>query len=96
VQALGRKPEFSVLREAIERHACSPVAAASTIADVDSSQLDILIRAFAQGFENSAELCSFAVAEGNVVLLQRAVENCCLFNEKVCAAAASGGHLSCL
>jgi hypothetical protein len=96
VRELGNMQEFSVLREVIERQACTAIAAAATIADVDSSQLDILIRAFAQGFENSAELCNFAVAEGNQALLQRAVEDGCLFNEKVCATAARGGHLSCL
>jgi hypothetical protein len=56
-----------------------PVAAASVIADVDLAQMDSLIRAFAQGFANSAELCYTAAAAGSLVLLKRAVESGCLY-----------------
>jgi uncharacterized protein YheU (UPF0270 family) len=93
---LNQMQEFSILQQVIERRLCTAIAASTTVTATEPAQIDVLIRAFSQAFEQSTDLCNAAAAAGNLVLLQRAVESGCLYNAKVCTTAACGGHLSCL
>jgi hypothetical protein len=95
LRKLLQRGQFEFLREAIDRGRCSTTTFA-TEAVAEALQVDLLDRAFQQGFQRSARICMIAVAAGNLAVLQCAVEHGCPLDWKACMSAAGGGHLSCL
>jgi hypothetical protein len=95
LRKLLQRGQFEFLREAIDRGRCSTTTFA-TEAVAEALQVDLLNRAFQQGFQRSARICMSAVAAGNLAVLQCAVEHGCPLDWKACMSAAGGGHLSCL
>jgi hypothetical protein len=95
LRKLVRMGDFALLREVVDRGCCDTTAQA-TVAIANSLQVDILLRAFQQGFVGSVEVCVVAAAAGNLAVLQCAVQSGCSTSPRVCTADAKGGHLTCL
>jgi hypothetical protein len=95
LRMLVRMGDFALLREVVDRGCCD-ITAQATVAIAKSLQVDILLRAFQQGFVGTVEVCVVAAAAGNLAVLQCAVENGCSTSPRVCTLAAKGGHLTCL